>query len=142
MTSTARDIAEKLSINDLWQSVRYTNFRNRLGMSPNSDKLVEIRLVGFHLMFPKTPKTQFSDIGGSRYRGKTPKNNLWQLARCTNFGNCIGMSRNPDKLKEIWVVRFLLKFPITLKTCYSDFGSMRYHRKTPKKQIATIGLIQ
>ena len=64
---------KKTSKNDLWQSARSTNFENWLGMSHNLDKLVQIRVMGFLLMFQNNPKTCLYDIGNLRVRGKTLK---------------------------------------------------------------------
>ena len=59
--------------NNLQQSVRFTNFEIKIGMSHNCYKFVEIRIVGLPLTFSLSPKTRRFDIGSSRYPGKTQK---------------------------------------------------------------------
>ena len=96
---------------------------------------VEIRLLGFHLTFPTNPKTRRSDIGSSRYREKTPKNDLQQSIRSTNFENLLRKRCYSDRVVEIRFVGFHLTFPTTSKTRHFDIDSSRYRKKIPKNDL-------
>ena len=116
-------------------SVQSTNFKNWLEKSRYPYTLVEIRFVGFTLMFSTTSKTHRSDISSSRNRKKTPKNNLRQSVWSTNFKNWLKKSHNPDTLVEIGFVEFPLTFTKIPKTCRSDICSSIYCGKTPKTNL-------